>query len=419
MAACFTRHARPLLAVLSLGTAAAIAVPAIAAAAPAAHGADSKHHHKPTVASVQKHFIDLYSCRDRQCKLGYDSSAACDSFQLGQMIKFLVSKRLLYLVDYGASSMDAVPDGSSVQIEELLGTLRQCPNYQIDKLQTANYPKRRGDVLALLMTRGSPRLVLGKKLRPVAQDSKAVTEAETEAQEKWDDRALRAAGEIYLSLSDDQKTHVEACNDDPVAMWKKLESVHLQKKPGMRFNAWEEFFSIQLEENESLSSLMTRIDTAMHKVQNLRPDTFTLDDLDRELVSMTMVRSLPSSYASFASSLQLLDKFDKDTLQAAFINEESLRTRSSTPGSTAVLSASTAHSSSSAALTCAFCSLPMRLSRCLHSLQPHEEAGQKECAGEEEAAQQKQGSHCCSCLHWKPFCFLTLDFKLCCCSGGP
>lgn len=89
-----------------------------------------------TIASVQRHFLDLYSSRARQCKLGYDSSAACDSFQLGQMIKFLVSKNLLFLVDYSASSLHAVPDASAVNIEELLGTLRQCPNYQIDKNHT-------------------------------------------------------------------------------------------------------------------------------------------------------------------------------------------------------------------------------------------------------------------------------------------
>lgn len=78
----------------------------------------------------------MYSSRERQCKLGYDSSAACDSFQLGQMIKFLVSKNLLYLIDYSATSINTLPDASAVNIEELLATLRQCPNYQIDKNHT-------------------------------------------------------------------------------------------------------------------------------------------------------------------------------------------------------------------------------------------------------------------------------------------
>ena len=79
-------------------------------------------------------------------------------------------------------------------------------------------------------------------------------------------------------------------------------------------------------------------------------------NLDDELVSMIIIRSLPSQFASFASSLQLLNKLDKEKLQAAFINEEPLRSRSSTPGSTSVLAASTPQPSAS--LTCTFCSLP-------------------------------------------------------------
>ena len=76
-----------------------------------------------------------------------------------------------------------------------------------------------------------------------------------------------------------------------------------------------------MDDSDSLTSLMTRIEAAMQKVKNLRPDTYTLDDLDSELVSMTMIRSLPAEYQSFASSLQLLDQISKKKLQAAFINE--------------------------------------------------------------------------------------------------
>lgn len=89
-----------------------------------------------TIASVQSHFINLYSSKERQCKLGYDSSAACDSFQLGQMLKFLISKNLLFLVDFSPSSLDSLPDTSILDIEELLVTLKQCPNYQVDKNHT-------------------------------------------------------------------------------------------------------------------------------------------------------------------------------------------------------------------------------------------------------------------------------------------
>lgn len=89
-----------------------------------------------TIASVQRHFLALFSSRERQCKLGYDTSAACDSFQLGQMLKFFLAKNLLFLVDFSPTSLDSVPDTAMVEVEELLSTLQQCPNYQIDKNHT-------------------------------------------------------------------------------------------------------------------------------------------------------------------------------------------------------------------------------------------------------------------------------------------
>ncbi|KAG5993793.1 hypothetical protein E4U43_003401 [Claviceps pusilla] len=87
-----------------------------------------------TISSIQRHFLAQYSSRHRQCKLGYDSSAACDSFQLGQILKFLLSRDLLSLADYAPSSLDSLPDRSCLlDIDDLLATLKQCPNYQVDK----------------------------------------------------------------------------------------------------------------------------------------------------------------------------------------------------------------------------------------------------------------------------------------------
>lgn len=88
------------------------------------------------VASVSRHFLGLYTSRDRQCKLGYGSSSACDSFQLGEMIKFLSAKELLFFVDFSPASLDAVPDCPVGDINHILATLKQCSNYQIDKNHT-------------------------------------------------------------------------------------------------------------------------------------------------------------------------------------------------------------------------------------------------------------------------------------------
>lgn len=52
------------------------------------------------------------------------------------MVKFLVSKNLLFLMDYSPSSLESAPDATCIDIQELLATLRQCPSYQLDKFHT-------------------------------------------------------------------------------------------------------------------------------------------------------------------------------------------------------------------------------------------------------------------------------------------
>lgn len=89
-----------------------------------------------TLASIVGHFLRLYSSRARQCKLGYDSSAACDSFQLGEMVKFFTAKNLLFLVNFSPSSQDSVKDFAAVDVSSVLAALRQSPHYQIDKNHT-------------------------------------------------------------------------------------------------------------------------------------------------------------------------------------------------------------------------------------------------------------------------------------------
>ena len=101
------------------------------------------HHRRTliltTIASVQRHFLALYTSRARQCKLGYDSSSSCDSYQLGEIIKFLAARDLLFLSDFASdpfATPSQQPDYATVDIGHVLASLKQCPNYQIDKNHT-------------------------------------------------------------------------------------------------------------------------------------------------------------------------------------------------------------------------------------------------------------------------------------------
>ena len=100
---------------------------------------------------------------------------------------------------------------------------------------------------------------------------------------KWETKAEKAAGEIYLLVESDQRVHFRGHEDDPIKMWQLLEAAHLSKKPGARFNAYDDLFSIRKQDSESLVDMGVRIEKAMQAIQNLRPLDFTIEQLDEEL----------------------------------------------------------------------------------------------------------------------------------------
>jgi len=74
--------------------------------------------------------------------------------------------------------------------------------------------------------------------------------------------------------------------------------------------------------DESLQSLMNRVDQAIVTIQNLHPATFTIEQMDNELAFMAMIHALPQDYASFVSATLLLTDLDKEKIQSAFVTEE-------------------------------------------------------------------------------------------------
>ncbi|KAF2864904.1 hypothetical protein BDV95DRAFT_632583 [Massariosphaeria phaeospora] len=82
------------------------------------------------INSLQAHFLKLYTSGERQCRLGYDSSVQCDSFQLGEMVRFFARLGTLRL--QGTIYDNTEPTYYNGDIERLLESLRQCPLYQID-----------------------------------------------------------------------------------------------------------------------------------------------------------------------------------------------------------------------------------------------------------------------------------------------
>jgi hypothetical protein len=155
-----------------------------------------------------------------------------------------------------------------------------------EKLGASNYTTWAQDVLAWLGTQQLKRLVLGKQLAPSPADPNRLTADEKAAVEAWEDKSEKAAGRIITLIKPDQRVHIKGMEDNPVKMWERLETVHVVKQAGARFDSYDSFFSIRKKEDESLVALTTRSDGAMQTIQSLRPNTFTLQTLDKELFCM-------------------------------------------------------------------------------------------------------------------------------------
>lgn len=84
-----------------------------------------------TLESLQSYFLKLYSSTDRQCKLGYDTSPQCDSFQLGEMLRFF--QRINTLRLEGSLAGKCGVEAYSGDIERVLDALHSCRSYQINQ----------------------------------------------------------------------------------------------------------------------------------------------------------------------------------------------------------------------------------------------------------------------------------------------
>ena len=98
-----------------------------------------------TIWSLISYTLDLYNSGDQQCRLGYNSSPQCDSFQLGEFVRFLNRNGFMKFVSGVSSPPAESNDGASwgsKHIGTLIDRLRQCPAYQLDQHHTHCGPKK-------------------------------------------------------------------------------------------------------------------------------------------------------------------------------------------------------------------------------------------------------------------------------------
>ncbi|ETW78201.1 hypothetical protein HETIRDRAFT_55839, partial [Heterobasidion irregulare TC 32-1] len=174
----------------------------------------------------------------------------------------------------------------------------------VSPLNNRNYPSWSKEIKAWLRLKGLWLLVYGDETAPVGTKEKPADPREVA---EWKRNAQKAAGALLLSVEDQFRGILDGIEDNPIAIWTTLEEQFNKKSAGSRFNAMEDLFSIKKRNNESLQSLIHRVDESMHVLRNLRDSDFDLKKQDKELPCMALLWSLPSEFDTFHPSLSLMD----------------------------------------------------------------------------------------------------------------
>ena len=156
-----------------------------------------------------------------------------------------------------------------------------------------------------------------------------------------------AAGLIWLALEPAQQILIQNELGDGVLMWAQLKKLHASNASApARFLAYDQLLNVKLEEGETLTQLISRVESAQANVQLLRPTAYSLKELDDDLAAMALIRALDSeAYSSFRSSLLLMADCKYQTVKEAFMQEQ--RNREPRAAEQAVaMKASTGQSSS-------------------------------------------------------------------------
>ena len=162
--------------------------------------------------------------------------------------------------------------------------------------------------MTLLQSKGLYRLVTGRKTRPSTPG---------DAQEQWDNDAEKAAGLLGRMVDKSLRHHFRDYTEDPVCIWDTLKQLYTVVNSGMQFNAYDTLFSLRKKEDEKLEEFANRVVNSMQIVKDIRPQAFTIDDLDQELEVMAMLRGLPGNYRDWSENLMLQD-FNVKTVMEAF-----------------------------------------------------------------------------------------------------
>ena len=127
----------------------------------------------------------------------------------------------------------------------------------ITPLNESNYQQWKFSMQALLMTKGTCWLVVKGSYLQLGESATAAEK------NKWEVANLQAAGLIYNNVASSIQPFIQDTMDNAKTMWETLGSKFQQQNSTARFIIVNNLLSAQTQADESLSTLIGRVDTSL------------------------------------------------------------------------------------------------------------------------------------------------------------
>jgi len=129
-----------------------------------------------------------------------------------------------------------------------------------------------------------------------------------------------------LASPQQECTALRAHHTSGSALYAAICQRHVQEKPASRYNISLEFLGLCCNDGEELAAFVSPVQDAMRHVQEPRPATFSIKDLDSELMCMAALRAVsndPSCTVLVSMLLHSTDKLsDIDKLKTDLVDED-------------------------------------------------------------------------------------------------
>ncbi|XP_043464042.1 uncharacterized protein LOC122499653 [Leptopilina heterotoma] len=160
-----------------------------------------------------------------------------------------------------------------------------------------NYETWRLQMRAILIKNSTWAYADGTKVKPVVREG---DEASQQAAERWVEADLKAQSDIILAMSPSELLQIKNCTTTR-EIWTKLQGIYQSKGPVRMAALLNQLMSLKMSKDNDVREYSRSFFDTADRLAELEVD------INKELLAVMLLRSLPESYENFRCAISSRD----------------------------------------------------------------------------------------------------------------